>query len=134
MNRSSLIRIKRCRKTLYEGKTPATLAIPRGLNEAHIKAWWIKCSASEKYNAARQNCSTVVFIALDKGGALSFVENPGHWCRDPGRTLAFTRALNTAITTKKRGAIQLAAPDAVLQRASVSADANEQKHGIRAAL
>ena len=120
--------------TLYEGKPPATLAIPRGLNEAHIKAWWIKFSASEKYNAARQNCSTVVFIALAKGGVLNFVENPGHWWWDPNRTLAFTRALKTAITTKKRGAIQLAAPDAVLQRARVSADANAQKHGIRAAL
>lgn len=120
--------------TLYEDKAPATLAIPRGLNEAHIKAWWIKFSATEKYNAARQNCSTVVFIALAKGGALNFVQNPGHWWWDPDRTLAFARAVKTAITTKKRGAIQLAAPDAVLQRARVSADANAQKHGIHAAL
>ena len=120
--------------TLYEDKAPATLAIPRGLNEAHIKAWWIKFSATEKYNAARQNCSTVVFIALAKGGALNFVQNPGHWWWDPDRTLAFARAVKTAITTKKRGAIQLAAPDAVLQRARASADANAQKHGIHAAL
>jgi len=55
------------------------LAIPRGLDEAKIKAWWAKFSQSEKYNAARQNCSTVVYIALAKGGALNFVDNPGHW-------------------------------------------------------
>jgi hypothetical protein len=110
------------------------LAILRGLNEAHIKVWWIKFSASEKYNAARQNWYTMVFIALAKGGALNFVENPGHWWWDPDIALAFTRALKTAITTKKRGAIQFAAPDAVLQRARVSADANAHKHGIRAAL
>ena len=120
--------------TQYEGKAPAVLSIPRGLDEAKIKAWWANFSRSEKYNAARQNCSTVVYIALAKGGALNFVDNPGHWWWDPDRTLQFARVMKQAMIAKKKGQIQFGAPSQALQRARVNADASAKKNGIQPAL
>ena len=120
--------------TQYEGKAPAVLSIPRGLDEAKIKAWWANFSRSEKYNAARQNCSTVVYIALTKGGALNFVDNPGHWWWDPESTFKFASVMKKAMIGKKKVQIQFCTPSQYLQRARVKADANANKFGIHPAL
>lgn len=118
----------------YEGKAPAVLSIPRGLDEAKIKAWWTKFSLSEKYNAARQNCSTVVYIALTKGGALNFVDNPGHWWWDPDRTFQFAKVMKQAMIAKKKGQIQFGALSQALQQARVNADTSAKKYGFHPAL
>ena len=120
--------------TQYEGKEPVVLSIPRGLDEAKIKAWWANFSQSEKYNAARQNCSTVVYIALAKGGALNFVDNPGHWWWDPDRTLQFARVMKQAMIAKKKGQIQFGALSQALQQARVNADTSAKRYGIHPAL
>jgi hypothetical protein len=110
------------------------LSIPRGLDEAKIKAWWANFSRSEKYNAARQNCSTVVYIALAKGGALNFVHNPGYWWWDPISTLKFAVVMKRAMISNKKGQIQFGAPSQALQRARVNADASAKKNGIQPTL
>lgn len=120
--------------TEYEGKSPAVLSIPRGLDEAKIKAWWAKFSMSEKYNAVLQNCSTVIYIALTKGGALNFVVNPEHWWWDPNSTFQFARVMKQAMIAKKKGQIEFSAPSEFLQHSRVSADSNAKKNGIKPAL
>ncbi|XP_052092399.1 uncharacterized protein LOC127728843 [Mytilus californianus] len=92
--------------TEYEGRQPAVLAIPVGLNEGAIKVWWQKFKQSQKYQAARLNCSTVVFLALKQGGALNVVQDPGNWWWDPDRTLQFARAMKHAMEVKKKGQVQ----------------------------
>ena len=120
--------------TEYEGKSPSVLLIPRGLNEANIKAWWTTFSLSAKYNAARQNCSTVVYIALTKGGALNFVDDPGYWWWNPDRTLQFARVMQQAMIAKKKGKIQFGALSQALQQARINADASAKRCGIHPAL
>jgi hypothetical protein len=110
------------------------LSIPRGLDETKIKAWWAKFSRLETYNAARQNCSTVVYIALIKGGALNFVDNPGHWWLNPVRTLNFAKVMKKAIIARTKGQTYFRAPSKDLQRARVNADASAKKKGIQPAL
>jgi hypothetical protein len=57
----------------FEGK-PADLVLSVwNLDEAAIKAWWgpYNADASHTWNALNANCSTVVFNALQTGGALN---------------------------------------------------------------
>ena len=119
----------------FEGKQPGILQIPKALDERKIKAWWIKFKASQKYNAARLNCSTTVYLALKAGGAGTYVQDPGNWWWDPDRVLDYAIALTKAILAQKRGLVQFAAPQSqraqALQQAKLKSDANAQKNGIR---
>ncbi len=56
-----------------EGHAPDLILKLYGLDEAAIKAWWVPFNndASNHWNAAGMNCSTLVVTALRNGGALS---------------------------------------------------------------
>lgn len=108
--------------------------LPRNINQAAIKEWWRLFKPSNKYQAVRLNCSTVVYLAMKHGGANNLVPDPGNWYWDPDRVLRYSMAVQKAQILQQRGVVQLAPASAAATRYAQAADQKAKSTGLKPSL